>query len=383
MKKSNIYKAKKKKIEFGELKIGDVAKQHLLEVVDTNWASYGPKAMEFEKQWGELFDYKYNLSTSSGTDAVIQCCLSLYNLGAEIGDEIITPALSFIATSNAIRAAGFTPKFVDIEKETLNINPDHIEAAITDKTKAIMVVHTMGKPCDMEKICYIAQKHNLIVIEDACEAHGAKFQGRYIGKWGHMSCYSFYIAHLICCGEGGMVSTDHEDIYETIFSTRCHGRSGFYFDHPLFGLNSKMNDLEASLGLEGIGKFHDTFNRRHKNMMFLHSRLALYKDRAWYSEQDEGDVNCPHGFSVTLKNGGQLEKLTNVLDERGIHWKRNFGCIPTQHTAFAYLNYELGAFPNAEHVGDNGIHVGIHQYLTDENIRDIGNALAEGLQKCT
>jgi|TARA_R110000787_G_scaffold266844_2_gene373107 dTDP-4-amino-4,6-dideoxygalactose transaminase len=382
MKKSNIYGAKKKRIEFGELQIGDVAKKHLLEVVDSNWASYGSKSIQFEKKWGEIFDYKYNLSTSSGTDAVIQCCLSLYNLGAEIGDEVITPALSFIATSNAIRAAGFTPKFVDIEKETLNIDPSKIEEAITNKTKAIMVVHTMGKPCNMQKICDIAKKYNLTVIEDACESHGAKFQGKYIGKWGDMSCYSFYVAHLICCGEGGMVSTDDESIYETISSTRCHGRSGLYFNHPLFGLNSKMNDLEASLGLEGVENFHETFNIRHNNMMYLHERLSAYKDRAWYSEQDEGDLNCPHGFSVTLKRPGQLEAITKILDEEEIHWKRNFGCIPTQHSAFSYLKHKIGDFPNAEHVGDNGIHLGVHRYLSDKDVQDIGDALAKGLEKC-
>jgi dTDP-4-amino-4,6-dideoxygalactose transaminase len=368
-----------KRIEFGELKIGDIAVQNLMDACDSNWASYGPKSKLFEKKWGELFDYKYNLGTSSGTDAVIQCCLSLYGLGANRQDEIITPALSFIATSNAIRAADFKPVFVDIEKETLNIDPDKIEEAITPKTRAIMVVHTMGKPCDMDKILDIASRHNLVVIEDACEAHGAKYKGRVIGTIGDMSCYSFYIAHLICCGEGGMVSTNRKDIYDIIYSTRCHGRSGLYFDHPFYGLNSKMNDLEASVGLDGISRFHETWHTRRNNVKYLYNNLNKYGDKVWFSEEEVEDENCPHGFSITIKESGKLDVLTNILDKYDIHWKRNFGCIPTQHGAFAYVGHKLGDFPNAEHVGDNGIHIGVHQYLSQDDLEYIVKALSEGL----
>ena len=231
---SNIYKPSSNKIEFGELRIGETALKNLKEVQKNNWASYGPKCKEFENNWGNLFNYKYNLATSSGTDAVIQSCLSLYGLGIERQSEIITPALSFIATSNAIRAADFKPVFCDINRETLNIDASKIEEKITDKTKAIMVVHTMGRPCEMDKIMEIAKKYDLVVIEDSCESHGAKYKDTFIGNIGDISCFSFYIAHLICCGEGGMVSTNREDLYETVYSTRSHGRSGLYFDHPFW-----------------------------------------------------------------------------------------------------------------------------------------------------
>ncbi len=162
------------RIEFGDLKIGEVAKKHLAEAVDSNWVSGGPKVKKFEEEWGKLFDYKYNVAMSSGTDADINACFALYDLGAKRGDEIIVPALAFIAPANAVLAAGFKPVFVDIEKHTLNINPEKIEEKITPRTRAIMVVHTMGKPCKMDRIAEIAKKHNLTLIEDACEAHGAK-----------------------------------------------------------------------------------------------------------------------------------------------------------------------------------------------------------------
>ena len=374
-----------KRIEFGELKIGEIAKNNLLHVCETNWASGGPKVKELEKKWSELFGYERSVAMSSGTDGCINACLTLYDLqAAKRGYEVIVPALSFIATSNGVRASGLTPKFVDVERETLNINESKIEEAITDKTVAIMPVHTMGRPCDMEKICEIANKHNLIVIEDSCEAHGAKFKDKFVGNWGDMSIYSYYIAHLVCCGEGGMVSTNNQGIGDLLGSTRSHGRpfNSIYFDHERMGINSKMNDLEASLGLEAVECFWDTFWTRYNFMKRMREACRGWEDVAWFSEEDENNLNCPHGFSITCKREGDIKKVVSMFDKYNIHWKRTFGCIPTQHRAFADMGYKLGDFPESEWVGDNGIHIGCHQYLTEENLDRIAMACKEGLEAC-
>ena len=198
-----------KRIEFGELVIGEIARKNLMDVCETNWASGGPKVKALEAKWTGLFDYVKSVAVSSGTDGVINACLTLYDLknANRNVSEVIVPALSFIATSNAVRAAGLVPRFVDVKKETLNIDESKIEAAINENTVAIMPVHTMGRMAEMDVISDIARRHGLIVIEDACEAHGAKFKDKLVGQWGDMSIYSFYIAHLVCCGEGGMVST--------------------------------------------------------------------------------------------------------------------------------------------------------------------------------
>lgn len=375
------------KIEFGELRIGDTARKHLSEVCDSNWASGGPKVQQLEKNWSKLFGYKKSVAMSSGTDGVINACLSLYDLkNAKRGvSEVIVPALSFIATSNGVRAAGLIPKFVDIKKETLNIDESKIEEAINENTVAIMPVHTMGRMADMRIICDLAKKYNLVVIEDSCEAHGAMYSDGitkdYVGNWGDMSIYSYYIAHLVCCGEGGMVSTNNDEIADILLSTRSHGRpaNSLYFDHQRMGLNSKMNDLEASIGLEAIDVFWDTFWSRHKSMKKMRNAAKGFEDAAWFSEEDEGNVNCPHGFSITCKIRGHIEKVKSVFDKYNIHHKRNFGCIPTQHRAFADMGYKLGDFPNAEWVGDNGIHIGCHQYLTEENLDRICTAIKESL----
>ncbi|MDO8509320.1 MAG: DegT/DnrJ/EryC1/StrS family aminotransferase [Nanoarchaeota archaeon] len=370
------------RIEFGELKIGEKAKKNLLHCVETNWASGGPKVAEFEKEWGNIFDYKHNVAMSSGTDADINACAVLYEYGAKRGDEVIVPALSFIATSNAVLAAGFSPVFVDIEKHTLNINPNKIEEKISPKTRAIMVVHTMGKPCEMDKIMEIAKKHNLIVIEDACEAHGAKYKDKFVGHWGDMSAFSFYVAHLICCGEGGMVSTNNEKMANILKTTRSHGREGLYFDHIRFGLNSKMNDMEASLGLEAVDKFWEVFNKRKENLYYLLDKLKDLEKFAYFNLEEKHEVVCPHAFSITLKDPKyNYKELYEYLESNSIKCKRNFGSIPTQHKAFAFMNHKLGDFPEAEYVGDNGLHFGIHQFLSREDLDYISEVIHKYFSK--
>ena len=374
-----------KRIEFGELRIGEVAKRNLLHVCETNWASGGPKVKELEQKWSDLFDYEKSVAVSSGTDGCINACFSLYDLknAKRNVSEVIVPALSFIATSNSVRAAGLVPKFVDIKKETLNIDEIKLEEAINENTVAIMLVHTMGRMAEMDVICDIAKKHNLLVIEDACEAHGAKFKDKFVGHWGDMSIYSFYVAHLVCSGEGGMISTNREDVAKLLTSTRSHGRpfDSLYFDHQRSGLNSKMNDLEASLGLEAIEVFWDTFWTRHAFMKQMRESCVGYEDVAWFSEEDEGNINCPHGFSITCKKEGAIEIVKETLDKYNIHHKRNFGSIPTQQVAFGDMGYNLGEFPEAEWVGNNGVHIGCHQYLSEDDMKRICTALQEALQK--
>lgn len=375
-----------KRIEFGELRIGEKARKNLMEVCDTNWASGGPKVKELESKWSDLFNYSRSVATSSGTDGCINSCLALYDLkdAKRNVSEVIVPALSFIATSNAVRAAGLVPKFVDVKRETLNIDETKIEEAINENTVAIQVVHTMGRMAEMDVICEIAERHGLIVIEDACEAHGAKFKDTLVGHWGHMSIYSFYVAHLVCCGEGGMISTNDDKIADLVFSTRSHGRpvNSVYFDHQRAGINSKMNDMEASIGLEAIDVFWDTFWTRHASMKRMRKAVEGFEDVAWFSEEDEGNINCPHGFSITCKHEGNIEIIKETFDKYNIHHKRNFGCIPTQHGAFADMGHYLGQFPEAEWVGMNGVHIGCHQYLSDEDIDRICIAMQEGLNLC-
>ena len=359
------------RIEFGDLKIREEAKNHLLEAVKSNFISGGPKVAEFEKKWGELFAYPYNVAVSNGTCADMACCMSLYDFGAKRGDEIIAPALAFAAVGNSILASGFTPKFVDIERDTLNINPNKIEEEITKKTKAIMAVHTMGKPCDMDKIMEIARANNLFVIEDSCEAHGAKYKGKFIGSFGDVSAFSFYVAHIVSCGDGGIVSTKREDLAKIISSIKSHGRpeGSIYFDHIRHGLNFRMNALTASIGLPELDNFREIFNKRKSNLNYLLEQTKDLQEFVFFNKEEEYEVNSPHAFSLTLKYPRfDYKKLYNFLEENSIMCKRNFGSMPTQHKAFESLGYKLGDFPEAEYIGNNGLHFGIHQFLFKDDL---------------
>lgn len=373
-----------KKITFGDLVIGDTAKKYMQRVFDKNWASEGDNVKEFEKKFAAKFGYKHAVATSSGTDADIDSCAALYDFGAKRGDEILVPALSFVATANSILAAGFIPKFVDVKLETLNIDPSKIEEAITDKTRAIMVVHTMGKPCEMDPIMKIAKDHNLMVIEDACEAHGATYKGRIVGKIGDMGAFSFYTAHQIVCGEGGMVVTDNDKLADVVRSVKSHGRppGSIYFDFQRIGFNSKMNDLEAALGLEGIEQFDGFFNKRKSN---LYKMLELTKDLSdyfYFIKEEPHEKISPHAFPMVLKDE-QLDRdrLYKHLESKGIQCKTLFGCLPTQHNAFKFLNYRLGQFPVSEYVGKNGLHFGMHQYMSGEDLVYINEAIREYIEQ--
>jgi dTDP-4-amino-4,6-dideoxygalactose transaminase len=369
------------RIAFGDLKVSPEARKHLEDCVNTNKISGGNKTKLLEKSWGELFGYKYNVAVSSGTSADIAALMTLYDTTeANLGDEIIAPALAFAAVGNSIRAAGFAPKFVDVNRETLNINPSLIEEKITSKTKAIMAVHTMGKPCNMDKIGEIANKYNLKIIEDCCEAHGGKYNDKFLGTFGDASAFSFYVAHIISCGDGGMVSTNSEQVRDLIDSVKHHGRKSgsLYFDHLRYGLNFRMNDLTASVGIPEVQKFQHIFEKRKENLNYLTNLTKDLEDIAYFVNEEKNELVSPHAFSIILKDSAHnYKKFYKFLESSGIQCKRNFGSMPTQHKAFEYLGHKKGEFPEAEYVGNNGLHFGIHQFLTKDDL----NYASETLHK--
>jgi len=366
------------RINFGDLVIGNIAKNRIQRAIDKNWITEGENVREFEEKFSKTFGYKHAIATSSGTDACIASLLSLYEFGAKRGDEVIIPASTFVATANAVLAAGFIPKFVDIELETLNIDPNKIEEKITEKTRGVMPVHLMGKPCEMDKILKIAKKHGLKIIEDSCEAHGAKYKDKYIGTIGDMGSFSFYCAHLVICGEGGMVVTDDDVIANAVKSVKSHGRptNSIYFDFQRFGLNLRMNDLTAAIGIEGIEHFNKTFKKRKENMYALMDLTKHLSDFCYFIREEKHEIVCPHAFPLVLKDKNyNCKKLYAFLESKGIQCKTLFGSLPTQHKAFEFLGCKPGDFPVAEYVGENGLHFGIHQYLKDDDLPYIANTL--------
>lgn len=366
------------RISFGDLKVGDTARKYVQAALDRSWISEGKNVAEFEQKFAGKFGYKHAIATSSGTDADICSCAALHDFGAQMGDQVILPALCFVACANSIIAAGFVPKFVDVELETLNINPNKIEEAITDKTRAIMVVHTIGKPCEMDTIMKIARAHNLMVIEDSCEAHGATYKGKVVGSFGDMGTFSFYPAHVVVAGEGGMVVTNNDEVDQVVRSVKSHGRpfGSIYFDFQRIGYNSRMNELTAAIGLEGLEYFDETFNQRKDNFYKLLKLTEVLSEYIYFLKEENYEKVSPHAFPLVLKDkkydGARLYKY---LESKGIQCKTLFGSLPTQHQAFKFLNYQYGQFPVSEYVGENGLHFGMHQYLTEDDLLYISDTL--------
>lgn len=368
------------RITFGHIEVGESGLRYLNEALKRNWVSEGVNVQRFEEGFAQKFGYSYTIATSSGTDAGIVSMASLLERGAKRGDEVITPALAFVSTANCILTAGLVPKFVDVEMKTLNINPELIETAITPKTRAIQVVHTMGKPCKMDEIIEVAKRHHLLVIEDSCEAHGATYKGQFIGCIGDLGLFSFYAAHIICSAEGGMISTNDPELAQLCRSIRSHGRreGDLYFHFDRVGFNSKMNDLEAAIGLEGLEMFDWTFQTRRRHMLRLQELLSPLEEHFILYRDEPQEVTCPHAFPMVLRDERKsVEGLYQHLEDRGIQCKTLFGSLPTQHQAFFFLGYSEGDFPVAERIGRTGLHFGIHQYLTNDDIEFIAGSIKE------
>jgi len=366
------------RVTFGHIEVGELGRRYLEQALSRNWVSEGTNVQLFEARFAGRFGYRHAIATSSGTDAGIGAVATLLDLGAQRGDEVITPALAFTATANCVLAAGLVPKFVDVELETLNINPSLIEAAITPRTRAIQVVHTMGKPCKMGEILDIARRHELVVIEDCCEAHGATLGGEVVGSFGDLSLFSFYAAHLICSAEGGMIVTGKQELADLCRSLRSHGRRGgqLYFHFDRVGFNSKMNDLEAAIGLEGLELFDQNFQIRRRHRQRLLDLLAPLEERIILYRDGPLEVISPHAFPLVLRDERRsVDGLYDHLEGRGIQCKTLFGSLPTQHRAFVFLGYKAGDFPAAERIGRTGLHFGLHQYLTDADIDFIAESL--------
>jgi len=381
------------KVPFGTISITQKSKKLINKILHSEKVSSGRYVREFEERFAKLVNAKEAVAVSSGTDADILALAVLYDFGANRGDEVIVPALSFVATGNAVLHAGFKPVFVDIEKETLNINPHLIEKAITRKTRAILPVHLMGKPAKMDIIKSIAKKHKLYVIEDAAEAHGAVYKGKNVGEWGDMAAYSLYLAHIITTVEGGIVTTNNEEFSGILRSLRSHGRAckckicvlntaseyckkrfrygkDIRFIFERIGYSSKMNELEAAIGLGSLTEYHKIINKRHRNLINMIERLEDFSEYFFTIHEEKDELIGPHAFPVIVREnvGFDRDELVDYLDKHGIDTRDLFSSMPTQCLGFAFLGYKFGEFPNAEYMGTHGFHIGVHQDIDDRHI---------------
>lgn len=359
-----------RKIKFGDIRIGEVARKNINECLDNNYVTCGPKSEELSNKWANLFNTKYSVGTSCGSSADLCALLTLYKSGAKRGDKIIVPGLSFIATASSVLYAGFTPVYCDVGLDSLVIDENKLEDLLKKHSDAIaiMPVTLMGRPFNAEAINELAYKYGMWIITDNCEGAGCRYDGQFIESYSHMSTMSFYSAHLCFSVQRGEVSTNLDYLRDALLSVRSHGRkpNSLYFEHNSLGSNFMPTDLHACIGLEQVDNFWETFNLRKENWNRIRKGLTEFEDVFYFCDEGPKCINSPHAFSVTFKKDkGNIKGLSTYLEQNGIETKRNFGAMYT-HKALHGLGLNENC-PNSEYIGDNGIHWGCHRYMTEED----------------
>jgi len=349
--------------------------EYVRHCVETNWiSSIGSYIPRFEQQFAAAVGARYGVACTSGTTALH---LILHTLGLGPGDEVIVPTFTMIATANAVRYTGARPVLVDSERRTWNIDPARIEEKITENTVALLPMHTYGHPCDMDPILELAQRYDLWVIEDAAEAHGAAYRGRPVGSLGDAACFSFYANKILTTGEGGMITTDHEELARRARNVRDHAFSDErHFWHKCLGMNYRMTNLQAAVGVAQVEQFEALVQARIDHARLYHEGLRGLPGLTLPPET-EGvqNVYWMYGLLVEEEFGLSRDELRRRLAARGIETRTFF--IPIHLQPIYYEQYRHEAYPVAEELSRKGLYLPSSSSLTPEEIEYVVEAIRE------
>ncbi len=375
--KDSIYK-----IPLFALNYGVEEEQAVLEVLNSKWISSGPKCQELENLFCQLFNSKYALAVTNCTSALH---MSLVALGVGQGDEVIVPSLTFVATANAIKYVGATPVFCDIASyENLTIDPERIRKLITPRTRAIIVMHYAGFPCDMSAINEIARENNLRIIEDACHAPLSDYGSRKLGTLGDFGCFSFFSNKNISTGEGGLLLTQDIDLYEKTKLLRSHGMTSLSYERSTghqttydvvdLGFNYRLDDIRASLGIVQLNKLSSDLNKRKTLREYYIDKLVKI-DGLIIPFCEYHDFVSNYIFPIVLKdsNHQKRDRLRELLRSRGIQTSVHY---PAVHR-FELYNDKTTCLEITEYVSDCEITLPFYSSLTKEKIDYIVTTLNE------
>ncbi len=351
-------------------------KKYVDQCIETNWiSSSGSFLEEFEKKFSKFCNVKHGVSCSNGTTALH---LALVSLGIGPGDEVILPSFSIIALANSVLYTGATPVFVDSELKTWNMDPGKIEEKITSRTKAIIAMHTYGCPADMDSINEIARKHNLKVVEDAAESHGATYKGRPTGGLGNVSAFSFYANKIITTGEGGMVLTDDDKIAEKARLLRNHAFTKPRFVHHEIGYNYRMTNIQAAIGVAQLENADKLVKMRQENARLYNEELKDVKGITT-------PPDCPNGTNVYWMYGVLVDKeefgigkdeVMRLLAKSGIETRSFFYPMHMQPVFKEMPDIDCsGDYSVSEQLYEQGFYLPSSSHLTPEQIRMICDTL--------
>lgn len=356
-------------IPYGTQWIDEDDIQAVIEVLKSDYLTTGPKVTEFEQKVADYVGVKYAVAVSNGTAALHAACFAA---GITENDEVVTTPMTFAATSNSVLYCGGKPVFADIKADTYNIDPDEIQKKITSKTKAIIPVHFTGQPCEMDEICRIAKESNLIVIEDAAHALGAKYHNKKIGGIADMTIFSFHPVKHITTGEGGMITTNQKDLYEKLLLFRSHGITrnkdmmskfdgDWYYQQLDLGFNYRMTDIQSALGCSQMNKI-EKFVKRRQEIARRYEIAFSDCTEIKLPFQMDGCENSYHLFII------QVENRKMIFDElRSVGILANVNYIPVYyHPYYQMHGYDKVRCKNAEELYDKCISLPMYPKMTDE-----------------
>ena len=336
----------------------------VLRMFDSEFLAQGKKVEEFERNFAQYIGVKYAIATSSGTTSLH---LALLANGIGPGDEVITTPFTFIASSNAILYCGAKPVFVDIG-EDFNINPDLIEEKITNKTKAIVPVHLYGYPAQMAKIMRIAKKYHLVVVEDACQAHGASIKEKKVGSFG-IGCFSFYPTKNITTGEGGIITTNHKRLADRMRLLRNHGMK-IKYNHEIIGFNFRMTDMAASIGVEQLKKLEIFNTKRIANANFLNKNIKTKGIILQKSTEEYHHVFHQYTLRITNQCSKSRKEIIKKLEENEIGSGIYYPLPVYKQKPYAILGYK-DFLPATEQFCKEVISLPVHPSLTKTDLKKI------------
>jgi dTDP-4-amino-4,6-dideoxygalactose transaminase len=358
---------KNKMISIASPLIGEEEKQAVLQVLDSGMLAQGPRVAAFEEAFAAFCGVEHAIATSSGTTALHSALLA-HGIGA--GDEVITTSFTFIASANSVLYTGAKPVFVDIQSDTFNLDPAQIEAAITEKTKAIMPVHLFGLSCDLQAIQRIANKHGLVVIEDACQSHGATYKSQRVGSFG-TGVFSLYPTKNMTSAEGGMITTNDENLANECRIIRQHGMRRRYY-HDDLGFNFRMTDVHAAIGFEQLKKLEGFNQARQRNAAFFNEHLK----GVGVPDVPKDHEHVYHQYTIRVPDGrrdGLIEHLKLNEIGCGVYYP-----VPVHQQSYYTKNLNYAQkLPEAERAATEVLSLPVHPALSPADLESVVSAVNE------
>lgn len=345
--------------------VGEEEIEAVVAVLRSGKLVQGEVTERFEREFARLVGTRHAVATSNGTTALH---LALLAHGVGPGDEVITTPFSFIATANAALYVGARPVFADICEDTFNVDPLQIEARITPRTRAIIPVHLYGHPAEMAPILEIAARHGLAVIEDAAQAHGAAIDGRRVGTFG-TGCFSFYATKNVITAEGGMVTTDDDDIADRLRMLRSHGQRERY-QHEILGYNFRLTDIQAAIGLAQLARLEELTARRIANADYLSRNLP---DHVVTPKVRLGNRHVFHQYTIRVREG--RDEMARRLREAGVGTGIHYPIPIHQQKLYADLGYQ-DSLPVAEQASREVLSLPVHPALSEADLAEVAQAVA-------